>query len=151
MAEGGSTNQLCASGLIVPKEKGMVFRCNFTVYGRYVYIRIPEARRQLKLCEVEVYSSSYPSKIVYVHAMCIYRHFPENVFKFCKYPQHNKNSCGLIPNRNAEQNAVKHTRQPNCFSFGIDSGTWLKFPLFICLAQSEANQMHNPFSQKCVT
>ena len=67
----------------------MVFRCNFTVYARYVYIRIPGANKQLRLCEVEVYTSSNPSKTVYVHAMLIYRHFPKNVFKFCKYPQHN--------------------------------------------------------------
>ena len=130
----------------------MVFRCSFTVYGRYVYIRIPGAQEQLKLCEVEVYSSINPSKIVYLHTICIHRHFLSNVFKFCKYPQYNKNSCGhwlllvqlywsitkYCPDSKQKYRAKcsKAHAAPEFFSFGIDAGTWLKFPLFICLAQS---------------
>ena len=43
----------------------MFFRCNFTVYGRYVYIRIPGAKKILTLCEVEVYSTITSSKMAY--------------------------------------------------------------------------------------
>ena len=43
----------------------MHFRCNFTIYGRYVHIRIPGVKKTLTLCEVEVYSSVYPSKRLY--------------------------------------------------------------------------------------
>ncbi|XP_078358616.1 uncharacterized protein LOC144643290 isoform X2 [Oculina patagonica] len=57
VAEGGSTNQLCASNLSVPQGKGKFFRCNSTLYGRYVYIRIPKRAEYLALCEVEVYST----------------------------------------------------------------------------------------------
>lgn len=63
---GGSSNDLCASGLSVPEGKGKFFRCNFPVYGRYVYIRIPGTRKILTLCEVEVYSTITSSKMIYI-------------------------------------------------------------------------------------
>ena len=75
VSKGGSTNQLCASGLSVPQGKGMFFRCYFTVFGRYVYIRIPGDKKILTLCEVDVYSTINPSKIVYIFTTVIYRHF----------------------------------------------------------------------------
>ncbi|KAL9987750.1 hypothetical protein ACROYT_G002106 [Oculina patagonica] len=61
VAEGGSTNQLCAGDLSVPQGKGKYFRCTSTVYGRYVYIRIPGPGKILTLCEVEVYSAPTPT------------------------------------------------------------------------------------------
>ncbi|KAL9987766.1 hypothetical protein ACROYT_G002123 [Oculina patagonica] len=56
-ASGGLNNHLCASNLSVPQDKGKYFRCSPTVYGRYVHIRIPGAKKILTLCEVEVYST----------------------------------------------------------------------------------------------
>lgn len=61
---GGATNPLCASDLSVPEGKGTFFRCNFTLFGRYVYIRMPGDGRTLTLCEVEVYSTVTRSKNV---------------------------------------------------------------------------------------
>lgn len=60
--KGGVFNDLCASGLKVPQGKGKYFRCNSTLYGRYVYIRIPGRKEILTLCEVEVYSTITSSK-----------------------------------------------------------------------------------------
>ena len=68
-ARGGLNNTICASGLSVPQGKGKFFRCNFTVYGRYVYIRIPGTGKVLTLCEVEVYSRITSSKRVYINTI----------------------------------------------------------------------------------
>ena len=56
----------------------------------------------------------------------------------------------LIPNRNAEQNVIKHMRHLIFFSSGTDSGTRLKFRLFICLAQSESlSDVQSIFEKVC--
>ena len=62
----GGTNDLCTNDLRVPQGKGKFFRCNMTLYGRYLFIRIPGSSEVLVLCEVEVFSAVRSSKKVYI-------------------------------------------------------------------------------------
>ncbi|CAH3033094.1 unnamed protein product [Pocillopora meandrina] len=64
----GGTNDLCTSDLRVPQGKGKFLRCNMTLYGRYLFIRIPGSSKVLVLCEVEVFSAIRSNLALYQSA-----------------------------------------------------------------------------------
>ena len=74
---GGANNHLCADNIRIPAGSSKTYSCSPKVYGRYLYIRLPDLNMWLTLCEVEVYSylkSESESAFLFSCLLCRYMH-----------------------------------------------------------------------------